>query len=370
MPLMPGVRWIQAALIGAAACAAVVPLDPGRVERWFSTGFYPPLQQGVTALSNMAPFALLDLIVVAVAVGLVALVWRAWRLGRTVGRRRAVLEAIRTASVTAAVCYLAFLFLWGFNYRRVPMADRLAVQEAPLAPGEVVELGLEAARHLNELHGEAHRTGWQGQEWEDAGLREAFTLVQAALSDAPPARVGRLKPTLFAPYFRWTSVDGMVNPFALEVIANPGLLPFERPFLAAHEWAHLAGFAHESDANFVAWLTCLQGPVPAQYSGWLFVYWQVQAEVGPRDRARIRERLAPGPRADLQAITTRVRRGQVPALRRASWMAYDRYLRANRVEEGVRNYGAVLTLILRARLDDDRMPLRRALAPVPPPHLP
>ena len=51
----------------------------------------------------------------------------------------------------------------------------------------------------------------------------------------------------------------MVDPFALEVMANPDLLPVERPFVAAHEWAHLAGYADESEANFVGWLTVCAG---------------------------------------------------------------------------------------------------------------
>ena len=43
------------------------------------------------------------------------------------------------------------------------------------------------------------------------------------------------------PFFTWTGVDGMINPLALESIVHPDLLPFERPFVLAHEWAHLAG---------------------------------------------------------------------------------------------------------------------------------
>src|SRR4030095_2552504 len=85
-------------------------------------------------------------------------------------------------------------------------------------------------------------------------LRGAFDRAQGFLTDAPRALPGRLKPTIYGPYFRWTSVDGMVNPFALEVMGNPDLLPLERPFVAAHEWAHLAGYADESEANFIGWV--------------------------------------------------------------------------------------------------------------------
>jgi hypothetical protein len=180
------------------------------------------------------------------------------------------------------------------------------------------------------------------------------------LADAPPAAPGRLKWTLLGAYFRWTSVDGMVNPFALEVLANPDLLPFERPFVAAHEWGHLAGFADESDANFVGWLTCLRAEPPAQYSGWLYLYWQILGEVSAADRAQLTKAIDEGPRRDVDAIVQRLRRGQLPLLRNASWLVYDQYLRANRVEEGIRSYGEVVTLILRARFETGWVPVRRS----------
>jgi hypothetical protein len=151
----------------------------------------------------------------------------------------------------------------------------------------------------------------------------------------------------------------MINPFGLEVLANPDLLPFERPFVAAHEWSHLAGFADEAEASFVGWLTCMHGDVSTQYSGWLFLYWQVSSEVDGATRTRLAEDLDAGPRADIEAIVARLRSGELPWLRTAGWHMYDQYLKANRVEEGIRSYGAVVTLILRTRFDGGWTPLRR-----------
>jgi hypothetical protein len=274
-------------------------------------------------------------------------------------RLRPVLFALGHFCVAAAAAYLLFLALWGLNYRRVPMDERLSITPESPSRAAVVELGGMAAARLNALHDEAHRLGWQEQPLTDSAMQHAFNEIQHALSDAPPAAPGRLKHSMLGPYFRWTSVDGMINPFGLEVLVNPDLLPFERPFVAAHEWAHLAGYADESEASFVGWLTCLRANVGAQYSGWLALYWQVSGEVGQSDRDAIAEALEAGPRRDLDAVVARVRRGEQPWLRDAGWRMYDQYLKANRVEQGVRSYGAVLTLILRARFGDDWMPIRR-----------
>jgi hypothetical protein len=260
--------------------------------------------------------------------------------------------------VAVALGYLVFLMLWGLNYRRVPMEQRLSIDQGAPSPEAVVQLGLMAAGQLNRLYDEAHRSEWP-EPLNDSSLVRAYGEIQQLLSDTEPAAPGRLKRSMLGPYFRWTSVDGMINPFGLEVLINPDLLPFERPFVAAHEWAHLAGYADESEASFVGWLTCLRADAAAQYSGWLALYWQVNGEVNQAERAAIGNTLAAGPRADMAAVVERIRRSEQPWLRDAGWRVYDQYLKANRVEEGIRSYGTVLTLILRARFDEGWTPVRR-----------
>jgi hypothetical protein len=350
---------LQLGVVAVAVAAAVAPIRPSLVERWYSVGVYPRIQQFVTPLSNVFPFALFDLLV---AVAVVAVVWT---IGRGVVRARRArrggpaLGALRDLGVAAAVVYLLFLLLWGMNYRRTPMVERLVADPASAQTDAVTALGMRAVGEMNRLHAAAHRSGWPGNEWQNDGLRKAFAETQRLLADGAPAVPGRLKWTAFGIYFRWSGVDGMVNPLALEVLGNPDLLPWERPFVIAHEWSHLAGYAHEAEANFVGWLTCLRGDAVAQYSGWMYLYWQIASEVPHRDRARLAAALSAGPRRDLDAIAERLLRGQFPVLRRASWAVYDQYLRANRVESGVRSYGEVVNLIVRTHFEEGWVPVRR-----------
>jgi hypothetical protein len=350
-------RWIKTGTFALALVCGFAPLSPSFVERWYSTGIYPFVQRTLTSVSNSVPFALFDALTIgAVVVTLVALV-RGIRRARQARRWSLLLITLVNIGTGLAVVYLVFLGLWGFNYRRVPMTERLVIDRNAPSSEAVVALGLQAVEQMNALYEGAHAEG-DNPPWLDGRLRDAFDRAQGFLSDAPPAVPGRLKSTIYGPYLRWTSVDGMVNPFGLEVMANPDLLPVERPFVAAHEWAHLAGYADESEANFVGWLTCVRAGTAAQYSGWLYLYWQLSGEAGAQDRARLASALAPGPRRDIEAIVERVRRGQMPLLRRSSWMVYDQYLKANRVEAGVRSYGLVVTLILRARFEKDWRPVR------------
>ena len=350
---------VELLTIVVALVLASAAIPASWVEFWYSTSAYPRIERTLTPFSNLVPFAILDvlllIVVPTVVIRLVVSARESWRarnvrpLGRTV---------FHLLAATAAL-YIAFLTLWGFNYRRVRMADRLVLDRAAPTSEQVLELGLNAVSEMNRLYAAAHERLVAGSEWRDAPLRNAFADVQHVLASGPPVEPGRLKRSMLGPYFRWAGVDGMVNPFGLEVIANPDLLAFERPFVAAHEWSHLAGYADEAEANFVGWLTCVRASPAHQYSAWFFLYWQIAGEVNAEERGRLNMALADGPRRDVNAVITRLRRGQIPALQRASWQVYDKYLKANRVEAGVRSYGEVVTLVLRARFAPEWVPVRR-----------
>jgi hypothetical protein len=355
---------VELAAVVAALICAFAPLPSAVVEQRYSVGFYPHLQRSMTPLSNRLPFAILDVLLVGLAVATIVTLTQAIREAWQTRLAARLFRTVAHLAAIGAILYILFLLFWGFNYRREPMTARLVLDRSAPSSDDVVQLGVKAIDEMNRLYTAAHAEAF-GPEWRNASLRAAFADVQHALSDAPPAEPGRLKRSLLGPYFRWTGVDGMVNPFGLEVLANPDLLSFERPFVAAHEWGHLAGYAAESDANFVGWLTSVRASPAAQYSGWFYLYWQISGEVNDRDRQRLNTALARGPREDINAVIARLRRNEIPALQRASWKVYDQYLKANRVDSGVRSYGEVVNLILRARFEAEWTPVRHDGPPSP-----
>jgi hypothetical protein len=172
-------------------------------------------------------------------------------------------------------------------------------------------------------------------------------------------RVARPKHTVLDWYFRRAAVSGMTDPFLLEILVASDVLPFERPFVVAHEWSHIAGIAHEGDANFVAWLSCVHGSAAHRYSGWLMLYEQVLPSVGREDRAVIAARLSAGPREDLRASRERLLRNVNPRVSAFGWRFYDSFLRANRVESGAASYAEVVRLALGVRFGPEWTPTLR-----------
>jgi hypothetical protein len=336
--------------LSLAVILAVLPLPSAAVEGWYSQGVYAWMQGWITPLVNLVPFALFDL---ALAAAVVAVVWSVVARVRRRGWVRGLLRSAWTLLVAASIVYLVFLAMWGFNYRRVPLETRLDYDPGRITFDAARALAMAAVAEVNEGRRAAVRA-----PFDEASLARAFAATQQALGDPRPAATGRPKASMLGIYFRRAAIDGMTNPFMLEIILNPDLLPAERPMVLAHEWAHLAGYAHETEANFVAWLACLQGDAAARYSAWLSAY-EHAARALPRDeRARLPP-LEEGPREDLRAIAARYRRSS-PVVRTAARDVYDSYLRAHRVHEGVASYGAVVRLMLGAARDEDERPRLRA----------
>ena len=345
----------RVALSLVALAAAVVPLPAAAIEQAYSQTTYLAMQARVTALSNRVPLALLDVVLAGIGAGWLAAI--AVDIARSEGRwmRAAGRIVLRTAALVAGA-YLIFLALWGLNYRRVPLADKLQFDRSRVSPRGAGELGAIAVDRVNVLYERAHASLESNHDGIDSGLADASARVQRDLGARRLARPGVPKHTMLDVYFRRAAVDGMTDPFFLETLVASDLLPFERPFVIAHEWSHLAGYADEGEANFVGWLTCVRAGEDAQYSAWLFLYEEILFTVSAEDRVELTNRLDPGPRADRRAVADRFRRNINPTLFAAGWTVYDRFLKANRVEAGAASYAEVVRLVLGTRFEPEWTP--------------
>jgi hypothetical protein len=119
----------------------------------------------------------------------------------------------------------------------------------------------------------------------------------------------------------------------------------EWPFTVAHEWGHLAGLAHEAEASYAAWLSCQAGTEQTRYSARLWAFGHVFSVSSRERQAVLSRRLLPGPHSDLRAISRRTAQS-VQVVRQVSWATYDRYLKTNRVSEGLSSYDEAIVLVL------------------------
>jgi Protein of unknown function (DUF3810) len=330
-------------VVVSAGLLLLAPLPAHWIERAYSSRLYPAWQQFVTALSNTFPFALFDLWLVTIAAAIVGVGLRATRGRRSIGRR--LVAWVGAAVVLGAVVYVWFSVSWGLNYHRQPLSTRLPFDRTRITPHALERLAWRTVGELNRLHAQTVTEPWPALDELPSRLADPFARAVHALGLPAGTVAGHPKRTLLQPYFRYAAIDGMTDPFFLEVLINSDALPPERPFIVAHEWGHLAGLAHEAEASYFGWRLCTSGNHQAAYSGWLFLYSHAAAALPPHTWREVDGRLAAGPRRDLAAIAARAKRAS-PVLSGAAWRVYDRYLKSQRVREGVASYNAVIQLVL------------------------
>lgn len=336
---------LHLALIAIALLAALASIPPTWVERGFSTDLYPSLQAAVTSVSNLTRIALVDVVIAAALVGALG-IWirhgrRAWH-GRRIGP---LFTALRLTAALAAFIYLWFFGFWGLNYGRVAADASAAFDEGRVTTVAVRALATRAVQEANSRYDAAHQAGFPSVDATPAALVRSLHEIEQSLGRPRPTVPARPKRSLLTPFFRAAGVDGMLAPFALETLLNPDLTGPERPIVLAHEWAHLSGYAPEDEASFVGVLVALNADLPSQYSAWLSLVFDTTAMLTTDDRQRLYRMLGPGPQRDQAAIAQRLLQ-RVDVVQRASWVAYDGYLKSQGVDEGVRSYGGVVRLLI------------------------
>ena len=336
---------LQGLVLALAAGGAVLPLPAGLVERDYADWFYPALQTRLTSWSNETRVSLFDWLAIFVALLILSL-WIRW-IRAAIRKRslRPLLSGLFRTATLAAVIYLWFLVAWGLNYARVPLETVIGYDQGRVSAAALTVLAERATRAVNETFHAGHASGFARDTETPWALVRALHDIEHQLGKPVPTTPSRPKITLLAPFFRASGVDGMHAPFLLETLLNPDLTPPERPAVLAHEWAHLAGYAPEDDASFVGLLAALQADPGSKYSAWLALFHDAVAQLPVSEQRRLIGLLEPGPREDRLAIIKRLQ-SRSERVSRASWEAYDRYLKAQGVREGVKSYSRVIQLVL------------------------
>jgi hypothetical protein len=354
-PRRPDRRWVVvgwALLLVAAGLQRWAPAPI--VERLYSRGLYPWIAALLSLVNEWAGFSLAEAGAILLPPALLfALVWSAVR-ARRMGVRWGRWLAGTTGRGIAAAGWILFAFslLWGLNYRRVPLSERLGIPNG----GTAEELAATARWLAGELARHAppteHRDRPAGPPypWEElaAKVEDAYEALPVA-GEGFPRRLGPAKPVHASGILSRLGLSGIFIPFTGEPNVNR-LLPHPSLVAAvAHEKAHQRGITHESEASFAAFLALYQSSDPyLRYCGLLEATGSVLgalARTDPEAFAEVARAIPATARADWARSREFWARYRGPA-QRVSRRVNDLYLRANRVPGGVQSYGAVVDLLV------------------------
>lgn len=341
---------------------ALANYNPQLVERYYSQGLYPFIARSLSFVNQWSRFSLAELLLLWLLLG--ALWWLVRQVRRVIRREITVRDRLLSLGLRLLLIAgggtLLFLLLWGLNYQRLPLHRSLALTDRAPETEEILVITRAIVDGINQNYEAAAKD----QNWTDHSRLPYDRARLSALIEAAyqkdmllPSGISRLsgpaKPVMFSSLMSWFGISGVFNPFTGEPNYNTAQPDCDLPFVIAHEKAHQRGFAHESEANFAAFLICVNADDPyVRYSGYLHALSVVRAfgrlhgDVVPAERYRaIISQLGQGPRADLAFINSFWQRYQ-GRLMQTGQQVNDRYLKANRVAGGVASYNQADNLII------------------------
>lgn len=109
--------------------------------------------------------------------------------------------------------------------------------------------------------------------------RAVFTAMREQAKDYPllSGYYPPMKAALCSDFLEWMAIGGYTYPYTMEITWNQYCHDLYYPFLLAHESSHHQGYYQENEANFLAFLSCINSDDPLiRYAGYNEIYYYVE----------------------------------------------------------------------------------------------
>lgn len=157
------------------------------------------------------------------------------------------------------------------------------------------------------------------------------------------------KPVLLSHYMTYTHISGVYAFFTGESAINTNYPPYLLPYTVAHEYAHQRGVAPENEANFLAFVLCMQSEIPfLRYSGAANVFGAVANAAYDTDPQRYLSaiaRLDPALSGEYRAYKEFFKPYENSPAADLSQAANDAYLKGNGQAQGTLSYSLITSLV-------------------------
>jgi len=241
---------------------------PLHAESWYGGNIYPSVRPILDELHLPIPGLFLS-------IGLVLLILMTCFF--IAFRKAKIWTALKYVAVLIAVLLTSFYWLWGFNYSRPDIVDRMGYNEMIPDTSWLFGESENVINRLNELRS-MESLGYIGSLSREEIIKKNLdvTELNSELEKILPSFKYNQKVKTNLHFIRpdgtllhW-STAGIYWPFTGESNVDSGVHYLKKPVTITHELAHAHGLTSEGDCNFVAYLACVQSDQPLyEYSAHL-----------------------------------------------------------------------------------------------------
>ena len=315
---------------------------------FYAKTVYPFISGALNFLFSMTEVSVAQILIIAFAAFMafytlttvIALIFKTERLKR-------LFSFLANVFCMASIIFFIFSVTCGVNYYRRSFAEEEGITVEKSAPEELSALFDDIVLRLNAAEEEFN--GITRSFRNNAELAEEY---MEALSEKYPSLSGDYGPPKEVNFFGWMSfskITGFFFPFTYEANVNNTIPKISLPATMCHELAHVRGHMREDEANYIAYLACVEsGDAEFAYSGLMLAYSYTASAIyseNPEAYAEISAKLSDSVKKDI-AEKNEYWRKYDGIIADISDTVNDTYLKVNNRPEGVKSYGMMVDLLL------------------------
>lgn len=336
------------------------------VEKYYSKNIDVYIVKFLSKINSTFGFSYFEILiyifVILIVLSIIYIIYRAFK------GRKYLLSSLKNILLNylAFICLIYFLFimLWGINYNRIELSQSIKneyevttnkdVSNIEFDEDDLADLYKYLIQKCNENR-KIVNTSNSELENDNKSIKEMISKLENAYDNVELLNLNKLgsyskaKVILNSKLLSYTSITGIYSPFTGEANININQPTTSIPFTILHEMAHQRGYANESEANFLAYISCINNEDSyVNYSGYFMALKYTASALSKVDYERFKD------------MTQEIDKDVLKDLNDYSsfWEKYEGkankvsenmnnvYLKSNRVKEGTQSYGKVVDLLL------------------------
>jgi len=323
-------------------------LFPALVEHWYSKGFYPKLAFLLRKALGWLPFSVGDILYFILILYLIRWIWK-HRIGFFKEWKNNGLAILSWISVF----YFFFHLLWGMNYYRIPLHEKLLVKK---------EYSLEQLRVFTEIMlAKTNALHLQITKNDSVAVvvpysnAEIYTLALKGYKKLPSDlnefhyENKSIKNSMFSLPLSYMGFGGYLNPFTHEAQVNNLKPKYTSPLTTCHEMAHQTGIGSESECNFIGFVAASShDDLYFQYSAYSFALRYALSNLEAYHEGSSQpflEKINTGVLKNFEQSELFWEQYNTPINTFFEWF-YDQFLKANQQKDGMEGYSKFVGLVI------------------------
>ncbi|WP_445454719.1 DUF3810 domain-containing protein [Flavobacterium sp. 25HG05S-40] len=326
----------------------VLAFFPEIVERFYSNGLYVFTSSIERRFFGLFPFSVGDVLYGLLIFYLVISIWKTRKTWRSQWKHH-LLKVMGGLSLF----YFLFHLLWGFNYYRMPLFEKMQIQRK-YSDADLFAFTEKLISKTNEIHFKITQNK-NSKVSNPYSQDSIFSMTQNGYDNLAKEhpffkyKIPSIKQSLFSLPLTYMGFGGYLNPFTNESQVNYKLPMYGFPNVVCHEMAHQIGYASESECNFIGFMAGIKNDdLYFQYAAYSSALRYCLENVFLKDEAKFKMFKAtvhPGILKNYKESELFWKQYDT-IIDKGFHAFYDQFLKANQQKDGLESYSKFVDLLI------------------------